>query len=65
MYRQRQQNLNGILETLGHKLNTFGHTYEIEYAFIGMKDDGCYDFRKQMNRTSMSTFFFFKKKRER
>ncbi|KAI7864212.1 uncharacterized protein EV154DRAFT_187533 [Mucor mucedo] len=52
MYRQRQQNLNGILETLGHKLNTFGHTYEIEYAFIGMKDDGCYDFRKQMNRTN-------------
>lgn len=54
MYKQRQQNTNEILQTLGYKLNLSGHTYEIEYAFIGMKDDGCYDFRKQMDRTSMS-----------
>lgn len=53
MYKARQKNINEILRILSYELSQFDKTYEIEYAFVGMKDDGCHDFRKQMDRSSM------------
>lgn len=55
MYKERRKNIDEILQKLSSKLDASNNIFQIEYAYVGIKDESCYDFRKEVERSSKCT----------